>query len=143
MVKRCYRPKNAKSAILIVVIVLALIATARFIGIGTTRSATRIGYVDKGGWRNWSASYTLLDGTLQHTLRPNESDDLLLIDVSTASGTISIEIKNEDGDVVFQQEDIDSKEFTVEVSDKISVVIHAKGHKGSFSFSFASSESTD
>jgi hypothetical protein len=137
------KPKNAKSAILIVVVVLALIAAARFIGIGTTRSATRIGYVDKGGWRNWSASYTLLDGTLQHTLRPNASDDLLLIDVKTASGTISLEIKNKDGDIIFHQEDLDTTEFTVEVSEKISVVVHAKGHKGSFSFSFASSEPTD
>ena len=137
------KPKNAKSAILIVVVVLALIAAARFIGIGTTRSATRIGYVDKGGWRDWSASYTLLDGTLQHTLRPNASDDLLLIDVTTTSGTISLEIKNKDGDIIFYQEDLDTTEFTVEVSEKISVVVRANGHKGSFSFSFASSESTE
>ncbi|MGP1419116.1 MAG: hypothetical protein ACTTJZ_04830 [Sphaerochaetaceae bacterium] len=137
------KPKNAKGVILIVVIVLALIAAARFIGIGTTRSAMRIGYVDKGGWRDWSASYTLLDGTLQHTLRPNVSDDLLLIDVKTASGTISIEIKNNDGDVVFQQENLDTKEFTVEVAEKISVVVHAKRHKGGFGFNFASSEPAD
>ncbi len=133
------KPQNPKSAILIVIVVLALIVGAHFVGIGTMRSATRIGYVDKGGWRNWSASYTLLDGTLQHTLRPDSSDNLLLIGVETESGTISIEIKNNDGEIVFQQKDFDTKEFTVEVSEKISVVVHANRHKGSFSFSFASS----
>ncbi|MBR7056020.1 MAG: hypothetical protein IKI17_02910 [Oscillospiraceae bacterium] len=137
------KPQNVRSAILIVVVVFALIAAARFIGIGTTRSATRIGYVDKGGWHDWSASYTLLDGTLQHTLRPTLSDNLLHINVKTESGTISIEIKDTDGKIVFQQENLDTKEFDVDVEEKVSVVIYAKGHKGSFGFSFASSESTD
>ncbi len=57
------KPKNAGSAILIVAVVIVLIVVTRYIGIGTTRNATRVGYVDKGGWHDWSASYALLDGT--------------------------------------------------------------------------------
>lgn len=44
-----YKPKNLKSTVLIIVIVVALIVAANFLGIGTMRSATRIGYVGTDG----------------------------------------------------------------------------------------------
>ena len=134
------KPKNAGSAILIVAVVIVLIVVTRYIGIGTTRNATRAGYVDKGGWHDWSASYTLLDGTLQHTLRPRSSDNLLHINVKNESGTLSIEVKNAGGDVVFQEENLDTGEYDMYVSEKVTVIVRAKGHKGSFSFNFESSE---
>lgn len=134
------KPKNAGSAILIVAVVIVLIVVTRYIGIGTTRNATRVGYVDKGGWHDWSASYTLLDGTLQHTLRPISSDNLLHINVKNESGTLSIEVKNAGGDVVFQEENLDTGEYDMYVSEKVTVIVRAKGHKGSFSFNFESSE---
>ena len=133
------KPKNAGSAILIVAVVIVLIVVTRYIGIGTTRNATRVGYVDKGGWHDWSASYTLLDGTLQHTL-PRSSDNLLHINVKNESGTLSIEVKNAGGDVVFQEENLDTGEYDMYVSEKVTVIVRAKGHKGSFSFNFESSE---
>ena len=49
------KPKNAGSAILIVAVVIVLIVVTRYIGIGTTRNATRVGYGEKGGWHDWSA----------------------------------------------------------------------------------------
>ena len=134
------KPKNAGSAILIVAVVIVLIVVTRYIGIGTTRNATRVGYVDKGGWHDWSASYTLLDGTLQYTLRPRSSDNLLHINVKNESGTLSIEVKNAGGDVVFQEENLDTGEYDMYVSEKVTVIVRAKGHKGSFSFNFESSE---
>lgn len=137
------KPKNAWSAILIVVIVIVLIVVTRYIGIGTTRNGTRIGYVDKGGWHDWSASYSLLDGTLQHTLRPRSSDNFLHINVKNEGGTVSIEVKNSGGDVVFQEENLDTGEYDVNVSEKVTVIVRAKGHKGSFNFNFESSESTE
>ena len=134
------KPKNAGSAILIVAVVIVLIVVTRYIGIGTTRNATRVGYVDKGGWHDWSASYTLLDGTLQHTLRPRSSDNHLHINVKNESGTLSIEVKTAGGDVVFQEENLDTGEYDMYVSEKVTVIVRAKGHKGSFSFNFESSE---
>ena len=134
------KPKNTKKRILTVVIVAALIVAARFIGIGTFRSAIRIGYVEKGGWRDWSASYTLLSGTLRHTLRPDASDDLLEIDVETQSGSIALEIKNKNGDLIFREENMETKKVSVKASEKISVVVHASGHKGRFHLYFTSSK---
>lgn len=132
--------RNTKQRILTVVIVAALIVAARFIGIGTSTGATRIGYVQKGGWRDWSASYTLLSGTLRHTLRPDASDDLLEIDVETQSGSIALEIKNKNGDLIFREENMETKKISVKATEKISVTVRANGHKGSFHLYFTSSE---
>lgn len=63
-----YKSKSLKSTVLIIVIVVALIAAANFLGIGTMRSATRIGYVGTDGLRSWTASYSMLDGKLKHTI---------------------------------------------------------------------------
>lgn len=134
------KPRNTKQLILTVVIVAALIVAARFIGIGTSTGAIRIGYIQKGGWRDWSASYTLLSGTLRHTLRPDASDDLLEIDVETQSGSIALEIKDKNGDLIFREENMETKKVSVKATEKISVTMRANGHKGSFHLYFTSSE---
>lgn len=134
------KPRSTKQLILIVVIVATLIVVTRLMGIGTFRSATTIGYVEKGGWRDWSASYTLLNGTLQHTLRPDASDDLLEIDVETQSGSIALEVKNKNGNLIFREENMETKKISVKATEKISVTVRANGHKGSFHLYFTSSE---
>ena len=124
------KTKSVKSTILIVVVVLALIAASRFFGIGTLRSATRTGYIGNEGWRTWSGSYTLLDGNMTHTIRPE--GDTLAVTVETKSGTISIEMKDADGNVIFDEDNIGTETFNVDVPGKVIVRIDADNHKGSF-----------
>ena len=119
-----YKPKSLKSAIILVVIVVAFILLLSYLGIGTLRNATRIGYVGNDGWSSWSASYTLLDGRLQHTIRPET--DTLHVDVETESGTISIEMKDEDGNIIFSESNIETSSFEVNVSGKVVIIIKAK-----------------
>ena len=128
-----YKPKSLKSAIILVVIVVAFILLLSYLGIGTLRNATRIGYVGNDGWSSWSASYTLLDGRLQHTIRPET--DTLHVDVETESGTISIEMKDEDGNIIFSESNIETSSFEVNVSGKVVIIIKASRHKGSFDIS--------
>lgn len=129
------RPKNAKSAALIFVGVFAIMALFYFLGIGPVRSAMRIGYIGNEGWRSWSASYELLSGSLQHTIHPNASSDTMHIDVTTKSGSISIEVKSTDGTVVFFEKNIGSDSFDIKISEKVTVLIKAQMHKGSFNIS--------
>lgn len=128
-----YKPKSLKATVLIIVIVAALIAAANFLGIGTMRSATRIGYVGNDGWRNWSASYTMLNGTLKHTIRPKSTQKTLHIEITTEDGSISIEIKDADGNIIFDKENLETSSFDLDVSGKVVVRIDADHHKGSFS----------
>lgn len=127
-----YKPKNLKSAVLIIVVVGALIAAANFLGIGTMRFATCIGYISNDGWRSWSASYSLLDGTLKHTIRPKSTQETLHIEVVTEAGSISIEIKDASGNIIFDEDNIETTTFDVEVSGKVVVRVEADNHKGSF-----------
>lgn len=127
-----YKPKSLISAMLIVLIVIACIAAANFLGIGTIRSGTRIGYMEHSGWRNWSANYTMLDGKLQHTIRPDDTQKRLHLDVFTESGSISIKITDKDGNIIFDQEKMETAAYDVDISGKVVVCIEADKHKGSF-----------
>lgn len=127
-----HKPKSLTSAILIALIIIACIAAVNFLGIGTMRSATRIGYVEHDGWRNWSASYTMLDGKMKHTIRPEDTQKTLHIEVVTEDGTISIEITDKDGSVIFDEDNIETATYDMNVSGKVVVRIEADKHKGSF-----------
>ena len=128
-----YKPKNAKSAILIVIAVLALILGARFFGIGTTRSAIRIGYFgNDGSQKEWSASYLLLSGSLEHIIRPASSDDKLYFEIETNSGSISVSVYDKSGNTVFEKDDIKTSTFEIEVAGEVKVHIEADNHRGSF-----------
>lgn len=125
------------SVALIVITVVGLIAIANFLGIGTMRSATAIGYVSNDGWRNWSASYTMLDGTLTHTIRPKDTQEKIHVEVVTEGGSITIEMKDADGNVIFNEDIIETSAFDVKVSGKVVVRIEADKHKGSFNIEAA------
>ena len=132
-----YIPKSLKSTILSIVIAVAAVFLLSNLGIGTLRSATRIGYVGSDGWSSWSARYTLLDGWLQRTIHPKT--DTLHIEVKTESGTISIQIKDADGNIIFSENNIETSSFEVEVPDKVVIRVEADHHKGSFDISGSSS----
>lgn len=128
-----YKPKSLKSTALIFVTVVALIAAANVFGIGTMRSATRIGYFGTDGLRSWTASYSMLDGKMKHTVHPKETQGTIHIEVVTQSGSISIEMKDADGNVIFDEDNIATASFDVNISGKVIVRIEADKHKGSFS----------
>ncbi len=125
-----YKPKNKITTIIIVFIgVIAAVIASRF-GFASTRTATRVGYAGHNGWRSWSGSYILLDGTMQKSIHPK--DDILHVEVKTESGRISIEINDADGNVIFDEIDIGTASFNVDVFGKVTVKIVADSHKGSF-----------
>lgn len=72
----------------------------------------------------------MLDGIMQKTIYPD--GDILNLSVKTESGTISIEIKNADGDILFQENQIGTETFEIQVTGKVTVRIEAEKHKGSF-----------
>lgn len=133
-----YKPKNAKSAILIIVIVLALLFAARYFGIGTFRNAFRVGFADTGGTQNWAASYWLLSGNLEHKLRPAADQDKLYIAAKTDGGSISIDVKDSNGNSYYSEENITDEYFSIDVdiNGDVTIVVSGKMHRGSFEFAF-------
>ena len=52
--------------------------------------------------------------------------------IETIEGTISVEIKKEDGTVIFYQENLETGTYEVEASGKYTVRVTADDHKGGF-----------
>lgn len=126
-----YKPKSKAAGIVILIIAAAAVILAvQWGGFSSTRSALRVGYFGNEGRSNWSGSYAMLDGTMQKTIYPG--GDTLNLSVKTQSGTISIEIKNTDGDILFQENQIGTETFQLQVTGKVTVRIEAEKHIGSF-----------
>ncbi len=126
------KTKSLKSVLLIAAGVAALILAANYFGIGTMRSATCIGYASHDGWRNWSASYTKLDGILKHTIHLKDTQNTLHVEVETESGSLSMKIKDSKGNLLFEKDSIETSAFDVKAEEKAVVYLEAKGHQGSF-----------
>lgn len=90
-----------KTTVLLLVI-LVFVGVLSFFGIGTMRSATRMGCVENADRNSWSANYLYLD------------------------------VKDEDGNVIFHQENMETGIYEVKASGKCVVRVTAKEHKGSF-----------
>lgn len=120
------------AAILIVILIsFGSICLAGTLGIGSIRSATRIGYVGTEGRSSWTGRYSSLDGMMKKSIHPKA--DVLHIEVRTDSGIISVEIQDADGNIIFDELDIGTSSFNVAVSGKVTVKIVADRHMGSFS----------
>lgn len=133
-----YKPKNWKQIVAIIVIVVVALYVTDYLGIGTNRTGSRIAYVSNNGWRDWTASYMLLNGTLDHTIHPKTTPETYHIDVETEAGRISIIIEDEDENIIFSEYDIGTASFSLEVTGKFVVHITADNHKGSFSITTGS-----
>ena len=103
---------------------------AKTLDFESVRSAVRIGYVGSERYSSWTGRYSYLDGTMKKSIHPKT--DMLHIDVTTDGGTISIEIQDSDGNVIFDEHDIGTESFDLAVSGKVVVRIIADSHKGSF-----------
>lgn len=127
--------KRKENFIKLAVILLAIAALAgvlSFPGMGTMRSATRMGCVENADRNSWSASYMYLDGFMQRNIWTEDDSDSLKVLVETKDGTLEVEIKDGDGNVVFHHENMETGIYEVKVSGKCVVRVTAKEHKGSF-----------
>ncbi len=100
------------------------------IAIGLSNSALRVGYAGIKNSSSWSGTYAKLDGEMSHSL--TSKNDEIRISVTTESGEISIEIKDSKGNIIFDEENIETREFTLDADGKIYIKIEADNHKGKF-----------
>jgi hypothetical protein len=81
---------------------------------------------------------------MRHVIHPKQSPDVLRVIVETKKGSISIQMSDADGNVIFDEKEIglnakknleqDSQTdtFDVKVAGKVVVEIQAKDHQGRF-----------
>ena len=123
-----FKGKGPLAIVLAGVLVAAVIIVS--VVFGTGRSSVRMGYVGHAGRQSWSASYAMLTGRERHTLHPE--GNVLHVEVETQSGSISMEMKDGEGNVIFSGSDIQTSSFDVEAAGKTAITIRADDHKGGF-----------
>ena len=129
--KENMKKSNFMGIIIILLIVLSILGLTG--NLGTIQSGTRIMYISNAGRDYWSAEYQYFDGFMQRNLWMEE-DDVLKVSIETDEGKIDLEIKDSEGNVIFSEEAIQTSEFEVKVSGKITIRIDGDDHEGSFSF---------
>lgn len=116
-----------------IICMILLFGSVHFLGIGTTRSGIRIGYTSNEGYREWTASYSRLDGTMTHKIHPKTEPEQYQIEINTEAGSLSIEIENDQGDMIFSETALESVSYEVEFPGTVTVHISAEDHSGNFS----------
>lgn len=124
--------KSFQGVLLIAFLIIVPFAVVNFFGIGTAYSGIRMGYASHDGWRDWSADYTMLDGKMKHTIHPKDTQNTFRVEVVTEEGSISIEMTDTDGSVIFDGDNLQTSSFDVDVPGKVVVRIEADKHKGGF-----------
>lgn len=99
--------------------------------LGTIRSGTRLMFFSNEGRDYWKAEYKYFDGFMQRNLWMEEND-VLKVAIETEEGQIDIEIKDSDGNIIFSEDAVQTKEFEVNVSGKITIRLDGEEHKGKF-----------
>lgn len=125
--------KSKKRTFWWIVIVVIFILAVCFGDITSINSATRIMFFQSEGINYWKAEYQYLDGFMTRTLLMEE-DDVLNVSVETDEGDLTLQIMDANGNVIYSEVRVGTKEFDVEVSGQIYIRVEAEEHEGSFSF---------
>ena len=73
-----------------------------FSGIATSGSGLRVGWVENNTLNNWTAKYSLFDGSRQRTVNVDAEPTVLEADILTASGDFGMTVTDEQGMSCFQ-----------------------------------------
>ena len=117
----------------------AVIALLLFVyagGITTSGSGLRVGWVENNTLDNWTARYSFFDGSRRRTVNADGGPTVLVADITTASGDLGLTVADEQGNVLFSQQGIETSTFEIEIPGKVTVKITGDDHKGSFSLSW-------
>lgn len=96
-----------------------------------TYSAVRIGLVTSHTRQEWSASYRRLDGSMKKNIYPESG--AYSIEIQTLEGSLSIEMTDNGGNIVFSAADMLSGIYEVTLNGSTKVTVTAHNHRGGFS----------
>ena len=140
-----YAPDNPRSAhvnrkdwIWICGCVIAVVIFVVFLrsGVAPTGSGLQMGWVESNTRDHWSATYAFHDGYQQRTINTDGEPTVLEVEIVSSSGEIGMMITDENGNVIYNQQRIETSSFEIEISGKVTVKITGEDHKGSYSLSW-------
>ena len=118
-----------------VIAVVIFVAILRS-GVAPTGSGLQMGWVESNTRDHWSATYAFHDGYQQRTINTDGEATVLEVEIVSSSGEIGMTVMDEKGNVIYDQQRIETSSFEIEISGKVTVKITGEDHKGSFSLSW-------
>ena len=105
-------------------------------GVAPTGSGLQMGWVESNTRDHWSATYAFHDGYQQRTINTDGEATVLEVEIISSSGEIGMTVLDEKGNLIYDQQGIETSSFEIEISGKMTVKITGEDHKGSFSLSW-------
>ena len=105
-------------------------------GVAPTGSGLQMGWVESNTRNHWSATYAFHDGYQQRTINTDGEATVLEVEIISSSGEIGMTVMDEKGNVIYDQQGIETSSSEIEISGKVTVKITGEDHKGSFSLSW-------
>ena len=102
-------------------------------GVAPTGSGLQMGWVESNTRDHWSATYAFHDGYQQRTINTDGEATVLEVEIVSSSGEIGMTVTDENGNVIYDQQGIETSSFEIEISGKVTVKITGEDHKGSYS----------
>lgn len=118
-----------------VIAVVIFVIILRF-GVAPTGSGLQMGWVESNTRDHWSATYAFHDGYQQRTINTDGEATVLEVEIISSSGEIGMTVMDEKGNVIYDQQGIETSSFEIEISGKVTVKITGEDHKGSYSLSW-------
>ena len=118
--------------VIAVVILVVILRT----GVASSGSGLQMGWVESNTRDHWSATYAFHDGYQQRTINADGEPTVLEVEIVSNSGEIGMTVMDENGNVIFDQQGIETSSFEIEIPNKVIVKIIGEEHKGSFSLSW-------
>ena len=102
-------------------------------GVAPTGSGLQMGWVESNTRDHWSATYAFHDGYQQRIINTDGEPTVLQVEIVSSSGEIGMTVTDENGNVIYDQQGIETSSFEIEISGKVIVKITGEDHKGSYS----------
>ena len=117
------------------ILVAVFVFTFGIIGMNggiSTSLATRVGCIEHTTRHEWTMEYMFCDGFMQRNMRTVEGETSIDVVVESEEGTIGIIIKDKKDNIIFEEYNIQTGTYEVEVTGKYEVRVETEEHKGSF-----------
>ena len=118
-----------------VAVVVAMVIVLRS-GVAPTGSGLQMGWVESNTRDHWSATYSYHNGWQQRTINTDGESTTLEVEIVSSSGEIGMTVTDENGNVIFDQQTMETSSLEIKISGKVTIRITGEDHKGSFSLSW-------
>lgn len=94
--------------------------------------AMRVGSIEHATKTEWTIEYMFCDGFMQRTMKTAEGETDIDVVVESEEGVLGITIIDKDGNVIFDEKNIQTGNYKVAVTGKYAVRAEMEDHKGGF-----------